>query len=116
MSDHVFKVGDVVEYIACQRQFESRNGSIGIITAGPHPELNKEISYSVSWIISMHPWDNPELHEFRSYLLKHFRGKLNVQLDQNPPPVSTASPASGKLKSSARGNQSRPSGRRGSSR
>ena len=84
MPQDKFNIGDIVEYTHDPKfpEYANRDGSIGIIVGGPTLNFRDEVSYTVAWIVSMHPWDNPDNPEYRDYLLKPFLGKL-VRVDDD---------------------------------
>lgn len=119
MSDHVFKVGDVVE-----AKGDALEGSIGvIIKIIPKGKGTPKPFAEVNWIVCTnwpqarryradnHPHCDSHM-EFKEFKLvthaEDITETSDVPPSQNPPPASASSPASGKRTSSARGSRSRP--------
>lgn len=122
MNDRKFEVGDVVQYNANgEGGYKPAHGFVGVImgTFG--------VFYSVIWLTrNCKPWawalDGRE-QVFHKNIEKighidptTITETSDVPPNQNPPPASTASPASDTQTSSARGCPTRPSNRRGSAR
>jgi len=108
MSDHKFKVGDVVEFV--------RDGSIYIIAEfGARRILVDTIVESDPEWKGKRVWFS-QLREGEIRFITHLTETSNVPAGQMPQLESTASPASGTRTSSEPGSRSQPSGRRGSAR
>lgn len=114
MSDHVFKVGDVVQYTGFgKKDWKIKHHScIGIIKA-----IREDTQHvDVAWISQNFSKSDVEGDYETGWAIEglcHFHDlniteTSDVPPSQNPLPVSTASPALGKRTSSARGSRSRP--------